>query len=57
MNVNEIIDLGLAILSTIGGGAVFAAWIPKKIQTFVPGLSAILKIVGQNIREAKNKDD
>tara|TARA_R110000868_G_scaffold15596_3_gene70925 strand:- start:2492 stop:2656 length:165 start_codon:yes stop_codon:yes gene_type:complete len=50
------LDLALAILSTMGTGAVLAAWIPIKIQKVIPGLSMILKVVGQNIREAKNSE-
>lgn len=53
----DYLDILMAALSTIGGGAVFAAWVPKKVQKAVPLLATVLRLVGQNVREAANKDD
>jgi len=53
----DYIDLLMAILSTMGGGAALAAWVPVKVQKAIPGLRMLINLVAQNFRNASNKDD
>ncbi len=53
----DYVDLLMAILSTMGGGAAFAAWVPIKVQKAIPGLRMLINLVAQNFRNASNKDD
>ena len=53
----DYIDLIMGILSTMGGGAALAAWVPVKVQKAIPGLRMLINLVAQNFRNAKNKED
>lgn len=53
----DYVDLFMGILSTMGGGAALAAWVPMKIQKAIPGLRMLINLVAQNFRNASNKDD
>lgn len=53
----DYVDLIMGILSTMGGGAALAAWVPVKVQKAIPGLRMLINLVAQNFRNAKNKDD
>jgi len=47
----------MGILSTMGGGAALAAYVPLKVQKAIPGVRMLINLVGQNFRNASNKDD
>lgn len=53
----DYVDLVLGILSTMGGGAALAAYVPLKIQKAIPGVRMLINFVGQNFRNAKNSED
>jgi hypothetical protein len=53
----DYVDLIMGVLSTMGGGAALAAYVPVKVQKTIPGLRMLINFVGQNFRNAKNKDD
>ena len=53
----DYVDLVLGILSTMGGGAALAAYVPLKIQKAIPGVRMLINLVGQNFRNAKNSED
>ena len=53
----DYVDLIMGILSTMGGGAALAAWVPVKVQKAIPGLRMLINLVAQNFRNAKNKED
>ena len=53
----DYVDLFMGILSTMGGGAALAAWVPMKVQKAIPGLRMLINLVAQNFRNASNKDD
>lgn len=53
----DYVDLFMGILSTMGGGAALAAWVPIKVQKAIPGLRMLINLVAQNFRNASNKDD
>lgn len=53
----DYVDLVLGILSTMGGGAALAAYVPLKIQKSIPGVRMLINFVGQNFRNAKNSED
>ena len=53
----DYLDLVMGILSTMGGGAALAAYVPLKVQKAIPGVRMLINLVGQNFRNASNKDD
>tara|TARA_R110001632_G_scaffold195076_1_gene316648 strand:- start:1069 stop:1317 length:249 start_codon:yes stop_codon:yes gene_type:complete len=53
----DYVDIVLGILSTMGGGAALAAYVPLKIQKAIPGVRMLINLVGQNFRNAKNSED
>jgi len=53
----DYVDLVMGILSTMGGGAALAAYVPLKIQKAIPGVRMLINLVGQNFRNAKNSED
>tara|TARA_B110000967_G_scaffold100440_1_gene103107 strand:- start:1267 stop:1518 length:252 start_codon:yes stop_codon:yes gene_type:complete len=52
----DYVDILLTILSTMGGGAALAAWVPVKVQKAVPGVQMLVNLLAQNFRNAKNKE-
>lgn len=53
----DYVDLLMGVLSTMGGGAALAAWVPIKIQKAIPGLRMLINLVAQNFRNATNKEN
>ncbi|RZV53226.1 MAG: hypothetical protein EX270_08925 [Pseudomonadales bacterium] len=53
----DYLDLVSAILAVMGAGGALAAYVPLKVQKWIPGLRAVLNIVGSNVRNAKNAID
>lgn len=53
----DYVDLVMGILSTMGGGAALAAWVPLKVQKAIPGVRMLINLVAQNFRNAKNNKD
>jgi len=53
----DYFDIVSGILSTIGSGAILAAYVPLNVQKAIPGVRMLINLVAQNFRNAKNKDD
>jgi len=53
----DYVDLVMGILSTMGGGAALAAWVPLKVQKAIPGVRMLINLVAKNFSNAKNNKD
>jgi hypothetical protein len=56
LHAGDYIELVQILLSLVGSGAILSAYVPLKVQKYIPLLRVALNTLGANYLNAKNKD-